>query len=87
MGTLPLVLTFLVAAMLGFVGWLFLFRTGSVAGLYRRSPDVSGATPQTPRAILVKKRWFRPFLRFQGVLCWVVALLLLAVAGSRMMLR
>ena len=85
MPILPLVFTLAVAATLACIGWFFLFRTRAVVALNRRALEGDGPWSKLPFASLARKRWFPLLIRCQGMLSWLIALLLFGLAGSTLL--
>jgi hypothetical protein len=70
-----------VALMLGFCGWLFLFRTGHILHLAHHTHRNSPRWVQNwPGHRIIFKPWYPTYLRFGGIFAWLVALSLLAMA-------
>ncbi len=82
MPTLPPIFAFVVAIVLGWVGWFFLFRTAAVVEMNRRFLDKHNTASHLPHAGLMRKNWFPLFIRCQGIVAWVGMLLLLGLVAS-----
>jgi hypothetical protein len=66
-----------VAGILGFCGWIFLFRTGHVVHLARHTHRVSPRWVQNwPFHGHVHRDWYPGYLRVGGIVSWLLALCL-----------
>lgn len=74
-----------VALALGLCGWVFLFRTGHVLHLAHHTHRTSPRWVQNwPGHRLIFRSWYPAYLRAGGVMAWLLAACLLALAWLRM---
>lgn len=67
-----------VAAMLGFCGWLLLFRTDHILHLAHHNHRTSPRWMQeAPGHRVIFKPWYPAYLRIGGVFAWLLALCLI----------
>lgn len=70
-----------VAVVLGFCGWLLIFRTGHILHLAHHNHRTSPRWIQeVPGHRLIFKSWYPAYLRTGGVVAWLLALALVARA-------
>lgn len=72
------------AAMMALAGWILLFRTGHVLHLAHHTHRTSPEWVQNwPGHRVIFRDWYPAYLRVGGVLAWLLAAALLAMAAMR----